>query len=169
VSTAPCYGALGSNLGDRRAALEGALESLRVAPGVRVLAVSSFHRTEPVGGPEGQGEYLNAVAALQTELQPEQLLGLLLSIEASFGRDRSTEPRWGARTLDLDLLMHGDRRLESTDLVLPHPRMEERLFVLRPLAEVAPGLCLPRCGEPIERRIEQLLAPRERSLQGEPA
>lgn len=169
MSASRCYVALGSNLGNRRAALEGALEALRAAPGVRVLAASSFHRTEPVGGPEGQGEYLNAAVALRTELEPRELLCLLLSIEAAFGRDRSSEPRWGPRTLDLDLLMHGDRRVESIDLVLPHPRMEERLFVLRPLAEVAPGLRLPRSGEPIEQRIERLLAQRERRLQGEPA
>ena len=160
--------ALGSNLGGRRAALEGAVSELRAAPGVTLLEVSSFHTTAPIGGPPGQRAYLNAALSLRTELEPLALLRLLLSIEARFGRDRSREVRWGPRRLDLDLLLHGESCFDTEALTLPHPRMEERLFVLEPLAEIAPGLCLPRCGATIEWRIEEL-SRKASSLQGERA
>lgn len=169
MSEALCYVALGSNLGERQAALEGAIEAISGAPAVTVLGVSSIHRTAPVGGPAGQGVYLNAALSLRTELAPLALLRLLLSIESRFGRDRAQEVRWGPRRLDLDLLLHGGERLESEELTLPHPRMEDRLFVLEPLAEIAPGLRLSRSGVRIERRIEQLESPSSVSLQGERA
>lgn len=161
------YVALGSNLGERSAALESAVSALRAAPEVTVLDVSSFHRTAPTGGPAGQRTYLNAALSLRTELAPLSLLRLLLSIEARFGRDRANEVRWGPRRLDLDLLLHGERHLASVELTLPHPRMEDRLFVLEPLAEIAPGLRLPRSGVRIERRIEQLESLSGVSLRGE--
>lgn len=130
--TTKAYVALGSNLGDRRAHLRHGVRSL---PGV--VAVSHVYETEPVGGPE-QGAYLNLVAELDTELYPWELLDLCLAIEAAAGRERSV--RWGARTLDLDVLLWGDARIESERLTVPHPRMWERRFVLEPLNDLAPGL-----------------------------
>src|SRR5262245_22361860 len=98
--------ALGSNLGDRRAALDGAVSALRAAPGVAVGGVSEYFETDPVGGPPGQSPYLNAAAELRTDLPPEDLLALLLDIERRFGRERREKD--GPRTLDLDLLLYGD-------------------------------------------------------------
>lgn len=154
---ARAYVALGGNLGDPRAELAAAVEELRAERGLRVVAISSFHATAPVGGPAGQPEYLNAVLGLETDKSPEELLQLLLSIEQRHGRDRAREERWGPRRLDLDLLLHGEARRETNTLTLPHPRMEERLFVLEPLAEIAPALCLPRSGKTVAERIEELL------------
>jgi len=111
-----------------------------------------------VGGPQGQPDYLNAVARIETCLEPLELLDRLQAIEARLGRERSDEERWGPRLLDLDLLYYGELTIETSRLVVPHPRAEERLFVLEPLAEIAPGLRLPIAGIPIERRIEELRA-----------
>ncbi|MDF1799419.1 MAG: 2-amino-4-hydroxy-6-hydroxymethyldihydropteridine diphosphokinase [Planctomycetota bacterium] len=130
--------ALGSNLGDRRGQLEDAVERLELHPKVRLLAASSLHRTAPVGGPVGQGEFLNGVVLVHTSLAPEQLLELLHDIEADHGRERVVPN--GPRTLDLDLLLHGDLRREPPGLELPHPRLWERTFVLGPLAELCPNL-----------------------------
>jgi 2-amino-4-hydroxy-6-hydroxymethyldihydropteridine diphosphokinase len=130
------YIALGSNLGDRRANLDRALELLRGTPGVCVGPVSTYHETEPVGGPPGQDEYLNAVATLETSLSAHELLRVLLEIESQLGRVR-TEPS-GPRTVDLDLLLYGSQTCQTPELTLPHPRMHERLFVLEPLTEIAP-------------------------------
>ncbi|HZU72337.1 MAG TPA: 2-amino-4-hydroxy-6-hydroxymethyldihydropteridine diphosphokinase [Acidimicrobiales bacterium] len=127
---------LGSNLGDRRAHLRRAVEGLRSAD--HVAAVSSVYETDPVGGPEGQGPYLNAVVELTTTRTPRQLLELARSLEAAAGRVRTE--RWGPRTLDVDVLLVGDLELDEDDLVVPHPRMWERGFVLVPLAELAPEL-----------------------------
>lgn len=126
--------ALGSNLGDRRAHLAGALREIGATPGVRVLRYSSLHETEAVGGPPGQGRFLNAVAELATTLAPEALLERLHAIERDHGRERGI--RNGPRTLDLDLLLYGDVRCSAARLTLPHPRMWEREFVLAPLAEL---------------------------------
>jgi 2-amino-4-hydroxy-6-hydroxymethyldihydropteridine diphosphokinase len=131
------YIGLGSNLGDRRGYLEQALSLLRETPGIEVLRVSSFFETAPVGGPAGQGPYLNAAAAIRTSLPPTDLLKRLLAIESACGRVRAE--RFGPRTLDLDLLLYGDVVLDSADLTVPHPRLHERLFVLQPLAEIAAG------------------------------
>ncbi len=132
--------ALGSNLGDRERTLQGALRRLDCAPGVVVLKRSTWHETEPElgpeGGPEGQGPFLNGVALVETTLTPEALLNLLQAIEHKAGRTR-TVPN-GPRTLDLDLLWHGESRRDSSELTLPHPRMHQRTFVLAPLAEIAP-------------------------------
>jgi 2-amino-4-hydroxy-6-hydroxymethyldihydropteridine diphosphokinase len=131
------YVALGSNLGDRRAHLDAALSALDALPGTRLDAVSAIYETAPVG-PPGQQDYLNAVARLSTTLAPLALLDALLSIEQSRGRVRAE--RWGPRTLDLDLLVHGDAVLSDPRLTLPHPRLHERAFVLTPLADLAPDL-----------------------------
>ncbi len=131
------YIGLGSNLGDRRAAIEGALARLRPR------RVSAILETEP-WGVAGQSRFLNAVAELQTELEPEALLHRLQEVEREFGRVRLE--RWGPRTLDLDLLLYGDRRRASEDLTVPHPRLQERRFVLDGLAELCPDLEVPGLG-----------------------
>ena len=135
------YIGLGGNLGDRRSYLERALELLALDPDVRVAEVSSFRDTEPVGYLE-QPRFLNGVAALDTELGPRELLERMLAVERALGRER-VGPRYGPRTIDLDLLVYGNVEIEEPDLVVPHPRLAERSFVLEPLAEVAPDLVLP--------------------------
>lgn len=130
------YLGLGSNLGDRRATLDAAVRRLRAEPGLRVLAVSGYYETAPVDCPPGSGDYLNAAAAVETDRDPHDLLQLLQHVEQQFGRVRIGVN--SSRTLDLDLLLYGDRVIDTPDLVVPHPRMHERLFVLVPLAEIAP-------------------------------
>ena len=127
---------LGSNLGDRRAILDDAIAALAAMPGVEVRAVSSYHETAPVGGPVDQGPFLNAAARLITGLDPLQLLARLQEIEHQHGRERLV--RWGERTLDLDLLLFGDRIVETPELTIPHPHIALRRFVLTPLVEIAP-------------------------------
>lgn len=141
------YVALGSNLGDRAGFLREALRGLAATDGVAVVAVSRTYETKPVGPP--QGPYLNAVAKLRTALSPRGLLERLLEIERSLGRQRGPEPNL-PRTLDLDLLLHGDARVDEPDLVLPHPRLHERGFVLEPLRELAPELVHPVLGMTID-------------------
>ncbi|MDX2130578.1 MAG: 2-amino-4-hydroxy-6-hydroxymethyldihydropteridine diphosphokinase [Planctomycetota bacterium] len=133
--------ALGSNLGDRRAALEAALTLLASAD--RLLATSAFIETEPVGG-VAEGRFLNAACIIETARTPLALLERLLEIERSLGRDRTREQRWGSRTLDLDLLLYDDVTMDEDGLTLPHPRLHERLFVLEPLAEIAPDWMVGR-------------------------
>lgn len=130
--------ALGSNLGDRLGHLRAALHGL-VAGGCRVVAVSRVYETAPVGGPE-QGPYLNAVVRVVTDADPVELLALARRLEDASGRVRDV--RWGARTLDVDLLRCDDVVSEDPELILPHPRMAERAFVLVPLADVDPGVDL---------------------------
>ncbi len=141
--------ALGSNLGDRAGYLLSGLAALSRA-GVRVLRLSRVYETEPVG-PPGQGPYLNQVAAVETELEPAELLALLLAVERAHGRVRTE--RYGPRTLDLDLLDYEGRILDLPGLTLPHPRLHERAFVLVPLLEVAPGWRHPR----LEKSTRELL------------
>lgn len=130
------YVALGSNLGDRRASLRFAVENLS-----DVVAVSHVYETEPVGGPEGQGSYLNMVVGLDTDLDPFALLARCRALEAEAGRVRSV--RNAPRTLDADVLLHGDVRIESEELTIPHPRMWERRFVMAPLADIAGDVVAP--------------------------
>ncbi len=132
---ATAYVALGSNLGEREEHLRSALDALGKLG--KVCAISSFYETEPVG-PIPQADFLNAVAELQTRLQPEEVLRDLLQIEQEHGRDRSASPPKGPRTLDLDLLSYDALILEGPVLTLPHPALAERRFVLAPLAEIAP-------------------------------
>lgn len=145
---------LGSNVGDRRATLSRAIAELDASPGVSVTKLSAFHETEPVGGPPGQGLYLNAAASIETTLEPLELLSLLHQIEAGNGRTR--EVHWGERTLDLDLLLYDDRIMKTTDLTIPHPRMAGRRFVLEPLLEVAPGAVDPVTGRTVAQMLEDL-------------
>ena len=139
------YIALGSNLGDRRRQLESALDDLAAIEGIEVCAISEYVETEPQG-PPGQGPYLNAAAALRCAIEPRRLLSAMLAIEAAHGRDRAGEQRWGPRTLDLDLLLFGSRIIDDPDLVVPHPRLHERPFVLVPLAQIAPDAMHPVLG-----------------------
>jgi 2-amino-4-hydroxy-6-hydroxymethyldihydropteridine diphosphokinase len=145
---------LGSNVGDRQAHLDRAVADLAATPGITVRAVSSYHETAPVGGPEGQGPFLNAAARLDAELDPFDLLLTLRSIEEKAGRVRTV--RWGERPLDLDLLIFGCKRLQSPVLTLPHPRMAVRRFVLGPLAEITPDIVDMRTGLSIERLLANL-------------
>lgn len=138
------YVALGANLGDPAAQLRAALESLRAHPALKLLAVSAFYRTPPLG-PPGQPDYCNAACILETALEPEALLDLLQGIENAAGRRRDGE-RWGPRVLDLDLLHMDGVRCGTPRLVLPHPHLHERAFVLVPLAEIRPELRIPGKG-----------------------
>jgi 2-amino-4-hydroxy-6-hydroxymethyldihydropteridine diphosphokinase len=131
------YLGLGSNLGDRLGNLQLAVDALAARDDVAMIAVSRVYETAPVGGPE-QDDYLNAVAAVETELSPRQLLGVAQAIEQQAGRVRTV--RWGPRTLDVDVLLVGDERVDEPDLQVPHPRLHERAFVLVPLHDLAPGL-----------------------------
>lgn len=150
------YVALGSNLGDRHAQLAAALRALGETPGVRVVTTADWIETEPVGGPPGQGRYLNGAVELETTLTPRALLERLLAIERAAGRDRTEGVRNGPRTLDLDLLLHGDQRVAEPDLLVPHPRLEERVFVLQPMAQIAPDRRLPGCRLTVRERLAQL-------------
>ncbi len=154
------YVALGSNLGDRRRNLDEALARLRAAAFVRVVAVSDIRETEPVGGPPGQGPYLNAAVRIETSLGPRELLDLLRAIERALGRVRGGE-RNAARTIDLDLLVYGDRVIREPDLEVPHPRLFERPFVLEPLADLAPDLVPPLSpgGAPVRELLARLSRP----------
>jgi 2-amino-4-hydroxy-6-hydroxymethyldihydropteridine diphosphokinase len=133
----PGYLALGSNLGDRLAYLQHGVDALARVPGVRVLAVSRVYETAPVGGPP-QDAYLNAVVAIETNLDPHELLHRCRQVEALAARERAE--RWGPRTLDVDVLLLEGTHSDTEDLTIPHPRMWERGFVLAPLRDVAPDL-----------------------------
>jgi 2-amino-4-hydroxy-6-hydroxymethyldihydropteridine diphosphokinase len=130
------YLGIGSNLGDRVGHLQLAVDQLAVASGVTVVDVSPVYETAPVGGPE-QPDYLNAVVAVDTICSPRELLELAHRIETDAERVRTV--RWGPRTLDVDVLLVGDERVEDPDLTVPHPRMTERSFVMVPLADLDPG------------------------------
>jgi 2-amino-4-hydroxy-6-hydroxymethyldihydropteridine diphosphokinase len=141
---------LGSNLGDRRAALEAAAAAIAQIPGLEIVGRSSVWRTRPVGGPASQPDYYNAGLAVHTTLRPEQLLGELLAIETRLGRVRS-EPN-APRTIDLDILWVEGEEVDKTApgwprIQVPHPRLRERAFALVPLLEVAPGAADPRTGQ----------------------
>jgi 2-amino-4-hydroxy-6-hydroxymethyldihydropteridine diphosphokinase len=149
----------GSNVGDRMAHINGAVAAIGRTRGVTVRLVSSLHETEPIGGPPGQRMFLNAVALLETQLEPVELLCVLQQIEVQFGREQTV--RWGERTLDLDLLLFEDRVLQTAELCVPHPRMRTRRFVLEPLVEVAPEAVDPETHRPFAEILAEL---RERSV-----
>lgn len=136
---------LGGNLGDPVAQIEAALTALDHSPQTRMIRHSGFYRTPPWGMTE-QAEFVNAVAEIETSLDPNSLLQELLRIEIDAGRSRGEE-RWGPRLIDLDLLLYGDARIDEENLHVPHPRMVERAFVMVPLAELEPALSLPDHGE----------------------
>ncbi len=130
---------LGSNLGDRRAQLRRAVESLRAGGDVR--GVSPLYETDPVGGPEGQGPFLNLVVELSTSDTPRALLARCRTLEADAARVRTV--RWGPRTLDADVLWVEGWQVDESDLTVPHPRLWERRFVVQPLGDLAPDLVTP--------------------------
>lgn len=150
------YLALGSNLGDRLAYLQRAVDALGETAGVRVVAVSRVYETEPVGGPE-QGAFLNAVVAVDTELDPHALLAVAQALEA--GAQRVRIERWGPRTLDVDVLLYGDLVVDEPDLQIPHPRMWERGFVVAPLHDVAPDRAPAGAHEGVRVAPVRLLVP----------
>ena len=147
-----CAIALGSNLGDSEQIIEEALVRLNQVDGMRLEVRSQLYKTAPVGPP--QPDYINACAVFCTILSPAHVLQALLTTEASFGRIR--RERWGPRTLDLDLLLCGDRVVDTPSLTLPHPRMHERAFVLVPLAEIAAYWQHPVQLKTIKELLEQV-------------
>ena len=144
------YVGLGSNLGDRDATLTRAIQLLGEREGVEIVAVSSFHATEPVGYLD-QPEFLNAAVEIETALEPAALLVVLLAVEHELGRTREG-PRYGPRTVDLDLLLLEGATIDEPGLTIPHPRLHERAFALAPLVELDPTLVVPGHGS-----VDQLL------------
>ena len=142
--------ALGSNLGNRELYIDSAVAEL--AKVIEITHLSTNHETDPVGGPE-QPKYLNAIAIAETELDPRELLIIMLEIENRLGRKR--EVHWGPRTIDLDLIVFGDEVINSEVLVLPHPRAHERKFVLEPWLEIDPDAYIPGIGE-IESILQRI-------------
>ncbi len=147
------YLGLGSNLGERESMIRQALEALSQLPDTELVRASSLYDTEPVGDVD-QPNFLNAVAELDTELSPEQLLWNLQLIEKRLGRERTR--RWGPRTIDLDLLLYGDEVIEEDALRVPHPELTRRAFVLVPLVELEPTLVHPGTGETMLTHLSRL-------------
>lgn len=147
------YIALGSNMGDKKAYLDGAVKALEQTPGCSVEKVSTYIVTEPYGGVE-QDDFLNGCLLLKTLMQPQELLCRLHEIEQEAHRERII--RWGPRTLDLDILMYDDEIVEADDLIIPHAEMHLRRFVLEPLAEIAPGKRHPILGKTAEQMLKEL-------------
>jgi len=148
---------LGSNVGDSRQILRRAILRVGGLPGTRVVACSALYRTAPVGR-QDQADFLNQVIEIQTSLSPRALLAAVLEVEREGGRVR--RERWGPRTLDIDVVWYDDVSVSEPDLEIPHPRLEERRFVLEPLSELAPGLSLPSgrtLGEALTRVADQLV------------
>ena len=141
-----CVG-LGANLGDAVAAVQGALQALDALPGTRLVRASRLYRT-PAWGKTDQPAFVNAAAVLETTLDARTLLDQMLQIERDWGRDRAGDgsDRWGARTLDLDLLLYGDAAIDEPGLRVPHPHLHERAFALVPLVEIAPDIVIPGHG-----------------------
>ena len=152
-----CLIALGSNLGNRRYNLDEAVKQLRSYENIRFLARSRPIVTNPIGGPSGQGSFVNEVLVIDTNRTPESLLQCAQQIENSLGRVRSQ--RWGARTIDIDLLMFDQRIIHTPFLQIPHPRMMYRRFVLQPASEIAPEFEHPVIGWSLARLLENLNSP----------
>jgi len=144
VTTAPviqAYVGIGSNLAQPLVQVKQAIDALKAVPATSLITHSPWYGSNPVGGSDQQPDYVNGVACLHTRLNPHALLDALQAIEQQQGRQRLT--RWGARTLDLDLLLYDDLEIHDERLTVPHPLMVERAFVLAPLADIAPHLVLP--------------------------
>lgn len=150
-SPVTAYIALGANLGDRAASLHRALELLKQSPGIEVILPSSFIENPAVGGPANSPAFLNGAAEIRTTLSARALLDRLLDVEKQLGRVRSQ--KWSPRTIDLDLLLYGSQIISEPGLMVPHPLMHQRRFVLEPLAEIAPNAVHPL----LNRRITDLL------------
>jgi 2-amino-4-hydroxy-6-hydroxymethyldihydropteridine diphosphokinase len=145
---------IGSNLGEPESQIGSALELLAAEDGIELLAVSTLRETEPVGYLD-QPNFLNGAARLETELSARELLQRLLAIEARLGRVRGEGPRFGPRTIDLDLLVYGYETIDEPGLTVPHPRLAERRFALEPLAELDPDLEIPGLG-PVQALLAEL-------------
>ncbi|MEE2796248.1 MAG: 2-amino-4-hydroxy-6-hydroxymethyldihydropteridine diphosphokinase [Planctomycetota bacterium] len=152
--TAHCLIGCGANEGARREQLNQAIDMLRFMPGVRLVDVSQFLETLPVGGPPGQSPYLNAACLIETTFKPAEVLDMLLAVENTLHRSRET--RWGPRTIDLDLLLYDDCVLKTECLQIPHPRMTTRRFVLEPAAAIAADLKHPVAGCTIRELLENI-------------
>ena len=146
---------LGSNLGDRHATLDGAWRILEKTKGIETVRLSPFYETEPVGGPAEQPKYINAAGIIRSTLPPLELLEILRKIEADFGRVRTE--RWGARTLDIDILLYENHIVESQELTIPHEEMLHRLFVLEPANDIAADWIHPRTNKTIQEHWQDLL------------
>lgn len=133
---------IGSNLGDRDAALRAAIDAIRNTPRIDLIATSTFIETEPVGNTD-QPLFLNGAIKLRTTLSPRELLDRCLRVESDLGRVRSPTRRWGARTIDIDLLLFGERLIDENGLRVPHPRLHERFFALKPASEIADDMRHP--------------------------
>jgi 2-amino-4-hydroxy-6-hydroxymethyldihydropteridine diphosphokinase len=149
---AKAFVGIGSNLRGPESQIEAALEQLATEEGVELVAVSELRETEPVGY-RNQPNFVNGAAELETTLRPRELLGRLLAIESRLGRVRGKGPRFGPRTIDLDLLVYGDETIDEPGLTVPHPRLAERRFALEPLADLDPALEIPGLGS-----VQALLA-----------
>jgi 2-amino-4-hydroxy-6-hydroxymethyldihydropteridine diphosphokinase len=152
------YLSLGSNVGDREEYIEQALFLLEKNPKVDLIKHSASIETEPEGGNSSQPSFINAVAAVKTKLPPEKLLEMCQEIEATLGREREIE--WGPRTIDIDILLYGDEIMSDDKLQIPHPLMHERMFVLRPMREIAPQLMHPV----LEKSMESLYEAKKTEL-----
>ncbi len=139
------YVGLGGNVGESETTLRAALRRLDTLPDTRLVGASRLYRT-PAWGRRDQPDFINAAAALETRLSPRALLETLLAVEQEFGRRRSCDDRWGPRTLDLDILLYGDRRIDEPGLHVPHPFLHERAFALAPLLDLSPDLEIPGRG-----------------------
>ncbi len=156
---ARCLLALGSNLGDRSAMLRRACRAVARLPDTQLLARSPWHQTDPVGGPSGQGDFLNGALLVQTGLPPIELAKALQAIEVQLGRERAI--RWDARSLDIDLLLIDELVIDLPDLTIPHPRMSFRQFVLGPAAEIAGSMRHPTIGWTVAQLRDHLSASRD--------
>lgn len=157
------YLGLGSNLGDRRANLTSALRRLSELPDSTLLQSAGIYETPPVGGPAGQGMFLNSACLVKTSLTPQEFLREIHAIERALGRLREQEAvRWSARTMDIDILFWDDSVIDTAELTVPHPRAAERLFVLLPLAELNEDLRHPV----LQTTIKELLNKRDGSHEG---
>ena len=154
---ARCLVGCGSNVGKRREYLDRAVELLRFMPGVTLVSVSRYRDTRPIGGPPGQGVFLNGACLLETDLAPHDVLGMLAAVENTLDRERGE--RWGPRTVDLDLLLYDAIVLDTATLTLPHPRMVTRRFVLEPCVEIAPDLVHPLAACTLEDLLESISSP----------
>ena len=151
------YIAFGGNIGDKQAVFRAAIDGLGALESTRVVRVSDSLETAPAGGPAGQGNYLNAAIEIRTSLEPDELLRRLHDIERNLGRNRPAEQRWGPRTCDLDIMLMDDIVMNTPALTIPHPRLHERAFMLRPLAQIAPDVRHPV----LNATITELLARQE--------
>jgi 2-amino-4-hydroxy-6-hydroxymethyldihydropteridine diphosphokinase len=152
MSAVTAYVAVGANLGDRQANIRSAVAALDDIPDVHVVRTSSLIENPAVGGPPNSPSFLNGVVAVQTTLSPQTLLQELLKIERSLGRER--REKWEPRSIDLDLVLYGDKVVQTAELTVPHPLMHERPFVLEPLVEIAPDVVHPV----LRKTVKSLLA-----------